>query len=79
MCSTIIRTGEKKSWTELGKGTLDLNVFLKELIKFNYPQHGILSLEYEEHADDPIPYIEECLKPLRNSLDTINHYTLIGK
>ena len=24
-------------------------------------------------------YVEECLKTLRNSLDTINHFTLIGK
>lgn len=71
--------GEKKSFTELGKGALDVNIFLKEIIKFGYPQRGLLSLEYEEHADDPVPYIEECLKTVRNSLDTINHYTLIGK
>ncbi|HEY3837122.1 MAG TPA: sugar phosphate isomerase/epimerase [Bryobacteraceae bacterium] len=74
-----IGPGEQKSWTVLGKGTLDINVFLKELIKYGYPQRGVLSLEYEEHADDPIPYVEECLKTLRNSLDTINHFTLIGK
>lgn len=74
-----IGPGDQKSFTELGKGTLDLNVFLKEIIKYGYPQRGVLSLEYEEHPDDPIPYIEECLKALRNSLDTINHYTLIGK
>jgi inosose dehydratase len=74
-----IGPGEQKSWTELGKGTLDMNVFLKEIIKYGYPQRGVLSLEYEEHPDDPIPYVEECLKTVRNSLDTINHYTLIGK
>ena len=71
--------GETKTWTELGKGTLDINVFLKEIIKYGYPQRGVLSLEYEEHPEDPIPYVQECLKTLRNSLDTINHYTLIGK
>jgi len=71
--------GGKKSFTELGKGALDVNVFLKEIIKFGYPQRGVLSLEYEEHADDPTPYIEECLKTLRNSLDTINNFTLKGK
>jgi inosose dehydratase len=76
-----VKIGEdqKKSFTELGKGTLDMNVFLKQIIKDGYPQRGILALEYEEHADNPIPYVEECLKTVRNSLDTINHYTLIGK
>jgi len=74
-----ISEDQKKTWTELGKGTLDINVFLKTIIRNGYPQRGILSLEYEEHADNPIPYIEECLKTLRNSLDTINHMTLIGK
>ncbi len=71
--------GDTKTFTELGKGALDLNIFLKELIKHGYPQRGVLALEYEEHPDNPIPYIEECLKTLRNSLDTINNYTLIGK
>ena len=70
---------DKKTFTELGKGALDVNVFLKEIIKYGYPQRGLLSLEYEEHPDNPVPYIEECLKTVRNSLDTINHYTLIGK
>ncbi len=71
--------GDKKSFTELGKGALDVNIFLKELIKFGYPKRGLLSLEYEEHADDPMPYVEECLKRVRDSLDTINNFTLIGK
>ncbi len=71
--------GDQKSFTELGKGGLDMNIFLKVLIKHGYPQRGLLSLEYEEHPDNPIPYIEECLKTTRNSLDTINNYTLIGK
>lgn len=71
--------GDHKSFTELGKGALDVNIFLKELIKHNYPQRGLLSLEYEEHPDDPVPYIETCLKTLRNSLDTINNFTLRGK
>ncbi len=76
-----VKIGEdqKKSFTELGKGTLDINVFLKELIKFDYQHRGLLSLEYEEHPDAPIPYINECLATVRHSLDTINHYTLIGK
>jgi len=74
-----IAEDQKKTWTELGKGTLDINVFLKTVIRNGFPQRGILSLEYEEHADNPIPYIEECLKTLRNSLNTINNMTLIGK
>ena len=71
--------GDKKFFTELGSGALDVNIFLKELIKYDYPKRGLLSLEYEEHADDPIPYVETCLKTVRRSLDTINNFTLIGK
>lgn len=70
--------GQPKEWTELGKGTLDINVFLKEINKYHYSQRGVLSLEYELHENDPIPYVQECLKTLRNSINTITSLT-IGK
>jgi len=45
----------------LGKGQLDVEEVFKALKKVKFPADGCLSLEYEEHADDPLADIRECL------------------
>ena len=42
---------------------LDIPAILKTLKKINY--RGLLSLEYEDHPEDPVPYMARCLKNLR--------------
>ncbi|HEV3004260.1 MAG TPA: sugar phosphate isomerase/epimerase family protein, partial [Pirellulales bacterium] len=45
----------------LGKGQLDVEGVFKALKKVNFPADGCLSLEYEEHHEDPLADIRECL------------------
>lgn len=55
---------EQKANTQgviLGKGHLDLEGTFRALKKVEFPADGSLSLEYEEHADDPVADVKECL------------------
>ncbi|HVC93022.1 MAG TPA: sugar phosphate isomerase/epimerase family protein [Pirellulales bacterium] len=45
----------------LGKGQLDVEEVFKALKKVKFPADGCLSLEYEEHPEDPLADIRECL------------------
>jgi len=45
----------------LGKGHLDTEGVFRALKKVEFPADGSLSLEYEEHADDPVADVVECL------------------
>jgi sugar phosphate isomerase/epimerase len=45
----------------LGKGQLDVEGVFKALKKVKFPADGCLSLEYEEHPDNPLADIRECL------------------
>lgn len=58
----------EKQFTEIGKGKLDTVALLKILKANHYSRRGIVSLEYEEHEDNPIPYIEECLIATRAAI-----------
>lgn len=49
-----------KDFTELGKGDLKVVELLQALRANGF--HGLISVEYEEHEENPIPYIQECLK-----------------
>jgi inosose dehydratase len=53
----------EKLFTEIGKGKLD-TIGLLSVLRAN-KFHGVLSLEYEEHEQDPIPYMEQCLAVTR--------------
>lgn len=57
---------EGKIFTILGEGELDVLGCLKALKKLNY-QYGV-SLEYEEHPENPISDIEQCLKTVKTAL-----------
>ena len=56
-------------FTLLGQGDLDVSAVLKELNKQRYA--GILSLEYEENPQDPLPDIKQCLEVVRKALAQI--------
>jgi sugar phosphate isomerase/epimerase len=47
--------------TILGKGQLDVEGVFKALKKVKFPPDGCLSLEYEEHHENPLADIRECL------------------
>ncbi len=58
----------QKEFTEIGAtgGLLDTIGLFKVLRRVHY--QGVVSLEYEEHEDDPMPYIEQCFAALRRML-----------
>jgi len=53
----------------LGQGDMDVVGTLRALKKLNYG--GVLSLEYEENPQNPIPDIQECLSVVRGCLAKI--------
>ena len=55
-----------KSFTEVGKGELNTPALLQVLRKNGFK--GLLSIEYEEHENDPTSYIEECLAATREAV-----------
>lgn len=58
-------------FTELGDPNGMLNtVGLLRILKGN-GYDGILSLEYEEHENDPLPYIEKCLAATREAIKKV--------
>ncbi|MGQ8338023.1 sugar phosphate isomerase/epimerase family protein [Sunxiuqinia sp. A32] len=54
---------------EIGRGVIDFQTFLSDLIKLEYK--GIASLEYEINADNPFPGMAESIGYLNGVLDTL--------
>lgn len=54
----------RTQFTELGKGDLDMAGTLKALKQLRYNE--CLALEYEEHPENPMAYLEECLQVVRD-------------
>jgi inosose dehydratase len=52
-----------KEQAVVGEGKLDIPGIIKMLKKINFA--GPLHLEYEDHPDNPMPYIEQCLANMR--------------
>ncbi len=55
---------EQKAKTEgviIGQGHLDVVGVFKALAKVNFPPDGCLALEYEEHPEDPLADVRQCL------------------
>jgi len=50
----------------VGEGKLDIPAILKALVKVNYT--GLMSLEYEDHPEDPVPYMQRSLENLRQMI-----------
>jgi sugar phosphate isomerase/epimerase len=45
--------GKTGSTCEIGRGIIDIPKFLKEVVRLKYS--GVLALEFEKDADDPLP------------------------
>ena len=60
---------DKGAAVEVGKGVIDIPVVLKALIRIKYPYH--VALEYEAHADDPMPGVKASIGYIRGVLSTI--------
>jgi len=53
----------------LGQGKLQLDAFFRELRAIGFGPDRALSLEYEDHPDDPIPDVEACLRAASESAE----------
>lgn len=51
----------------LGKGHLNVLEVFKALKKVEFPSDGALSIEYEEHADNPLADLRECVAIAREA------------
>ncbi|MFM8283243.1 MAG: sugar phosphate isomerase/epimerase family protein [Planctomycetaceae bacterium] len=59
---------DKTSGVILGKGHLDVPGVFAALEQVGFPADGALSLEYEEHPENPLADIRECLEVARGAL-----------
>ena len=55
----------------LGQGKLDLDAFFRALREIGFGPEQALSLEYEEHPDDPIPDVEACLRAASEAAERV--------
>jgi inosose dehydratase len=55
-------------FTEIGApgGMLDTTALFAVLRKLNY--RGVVALEYEEHEDNPVPFMAQCLEATRRAI-----------
>ena len=51
----------KAAGTILGKGQLDVVGAFRALREVKFPHDGCLSVEYEEHPDNPMPDLKQCV------------------
>lgn len=59
----------RTQFTELGKGDLDLVGTLRALKQVRFRE--CLALEYEEHPENPMSYLEECLAAVRDAMKQV--------
>ncbi len=52
---------DKSEGVILGKGHLDVEGVFLALRAVNFPENGAISLEYEEHPDNPLEEIRQCV------------------
>jgi len=50
---------DKDKPLEVGRGVIDIPAFLKTLVKIKY--QGVVALEYEKDANDPVPGVAESI------------------
>ncbi|GJM29185.1 MAG: hypothetical protein DHS20C17_18200 [Cyclobacteriaceae bacterium] len=65
----VDKAAEDGKTVEIGRGVIDIPKFLNMLVNKNY--QGVVSIEYEKDADDPLPglaesvgYVKGCLKAM---------------
>ena len=52
----------------LGQGHLDLRAVFAALKQVRFPADGALSLEYEEHPENPLNDIRQCVAAARAAM-----------
>ena len=69
----------QKEFTEMGTtgGLLDTVALFRKLIEQNYK--GVVMLEYEEHPEDPIQPIKDCLAATQRFAKTAREVSLVPK
>jgi sugar phosphate isomerase/epimerase len=67
----VDKAAEDGETVEVGRGVIDIPKFLNMLVNKNY--QGVVSIEYEKDAEDPLPglaesvgYVKGCLKAMCN-------------
>jgi sugar phosphate isomerase/epimerase len=62
---------DKESQVAVGEGKMPIRQIFEALIKINYP--GFVDLEYEIHADDPMPGVIESFSYMRGVLSGMGY------
>lgn len=62
----VTRDDETGSTCEIGRGIIDIPKFLREVIRLQYT--GILALEFEKDANDPLPGMAESIGYIKGVL-----------
>ena len=65
----VSEASAKGSSVEAGRGVIDIPKFLRTLLKINYS--GVVSLEYEKDAGDPLPGAAESIGYFKGVLSVI--------
>ena len=52
----------------LGRGHLDVPAVFAALEQAGFPENGALSLEYEEHPENPLDEIRECIQVAQDAM-----------
>ena len=65
----VDKAAEDGKTVEVGRGVIDIPGFLNMLVSKQY--QGVVSLEYEKDADDPLPGLSESVGYVRGCLDSI--------
>ena len=65
----VSEASAKGSAVEAGRGVIDIPKFLRTLLKINYS--GVVSLEYEKDAGDPLPGAAESIGYFKGVLSVI--------
>lgn len=59
---------DKTKGAILGKGHIDVPAVMEALVAVGFPADGALSIEYEEHPNDPMADLKECVAIARKAL-----------
>jgi inosose dehydratase len=67
----VKKTANGYEFTELGKGDMDTTALFRALHRLKF--RGLVALEYEEHADNPGPYLSLCLSATQDAIQKAIH------
>ena len=65
----VDKAAEDGKTVEVGRGVIDIPKFLAMLVEKNY--QGVVSIEYEKDAEDPMPGLSESVGYVKGCLDAM--------